>query len=397
MRILVLTPHLPSWPPCGGSGLRMRYMLKELSQRGHQIVLFSVSMDPSSHSLDSFKGLCEQVIVHPLPARSRAVSALSSLFSPLSYPGSKFTSSQAKERLNSLLRSEQYDLVWVTPLFMADYLNFSLLQSSVVLLDQHESEELLWQEYIRSGSFLQKVFARLNLRKVEQLQKKFLKNVDVALCVSEMEANFMKSRAPDRMEVWTVPNGVDTEFFHHTVSHKSEPIIMLFGAMGVIRNIDAAAWFAKHIFPKIKRTIPDAQFWIVGSNPDKEVQRLQMINGVVVTGTVEDVRPYYEKARVCIAPYRFGAGTRLKILEAMAMGVPIVATDAGCQGIDVVAGQHVLIANNEIDFASRVIELLRNPQRAQALATAGRALVEQKYDWKQIVGALEQKLQELVT
>jgi len=118
--------------------------------------------------------------------------------------------------------------------------------------------------------------------------------------------------------------------------------------------------------------------------------------GVHVTGTVEDVRPYYAKAKVVVAPYRFGAGTRLKILEAIAMGVPIVATDAGCQGIEVVDGQHILIANTEADFSDRVIELLRNPQRAQMLAEAAHALVEQKYDWKVIVGALEPKLQELV-
>ena len=134
----------------------------------------------------------------------------------------------------------------------------------------------------------------------------------------------------------------------------------------------------------------------MGSNPSKEVLKLQGVGGVVVTGTVEDVRPYFEKARVCVAPFRFGEGTKLKVLEAMAMGVPIVTTDIGCQGIEVVDGQHVLIANNETDFSSRVIELLHNPQRAQALAAAGWALVEQKYDWKKIIDVLEPKLQELV-
>lgn len=166
--------------------------------------------------------------------------------------------------------------------------------------------------------------------------------------------------------------------------------------MNIRRNIDAAVWFVQGIFPRIRRSIPEAKLWIVGTTPSRRVAELGCAAGVRVTGTVEDIRDYYTKARIFVAPYRFGAGTKLKVLEAMSTGTPIVSTGTGCQGIDVVDGEHVLIADSEADFSDRVTELLRNPERAEAMASAARRLVETKYGWDQIIGNLEPKLQELV-
>ena len=110
---------------------------------------------------------------------------------------------------------------------------------------------------------------------------------------------------------------------------------------------------------------------------------------------MEDVRPYYAKAKVAVAPYRYGEGTKIKVVEAMACGTPVVSTSIGCQGLDVVDGRHLLIADNETDFSRRVIELLRDPARAQALSDAARGLAAEKYSWERLVSALEPKLQEL--
>jgi glycosyltransferase involved in cell wall biosynthesis len=149
------------------------------------------------------------------------------------------------------------------------------------------------------------------------------------------------------------------------------------------------------MFPQVRREVPDAEFWIVGSNPNREIWRLAESPGIHVTGAVEDVRPYYAMAKVAVAPYRYGEGTKIKVVEAMACGTPMVSTSIGCQGLEVMDGRHLLIADNETDFSRRVIELLRDPEQGQAMATAARALAVEKYSWQGLISALEPKLQEL--
>jgi glycosyltransferase involved in cell wall biosynthesis len=150
------------------------------------------------------------------------------------------------------------------------------------------------------------------------------------------------------------------------------------------------------MFPTICYEVPDAEFWIVGSHPNREIWRLAESPGIHVTGTVQDVRPFYAMAKVAVAPYRYGEGTKIKVVEAMACGTPVVSTSIGCQGLDVIDGKHLLIADGEADFSRRVIELLRDPERGQALAAAARGLAVEKYAWKKLVSDLEPKLGELM-
>jgi glycosyltransferase involved in cell wall biosynthesis len=171
---------------------------------------------------------------------------------------------------------------------------------------------------------------------------------------------------------------------------------VLCGGYGVYRNSEAAIWFARTVFPLVKNAVPQAEFWIVGSNPNQEIRQLVEIPGIHVTGTVPDVRPYYARAAVTVAPYRYGEGTKLKVLEAMASGAPVVSTPIGCQGIDVRDGEHVLIVNSAEEFARKIVYLLGNEELRRALAARARAVIEQEYSWKKIVGDLDPEMCELV-
>ncbi len=392
MRILMLSPYLP-WPLYGGTSVRMFNIIKQLSQRGHQIVLVTgKGVDFTNNPLQQ---LCEKVYLYELPKMNRLSSAIRSLFSCKPYPGLQFQNKHLYEIVYGLLKNESFDLVWINFLFMAEILLKIHSGDIPVILDQYEADELVWKRYIQNGNFAQKIFSFLNLKKIQSLQKKVFKHLDAILCVSEIEGEFMKSRTPSNTKIWVVPNGVDTDFFQPKYFDKLESVILMTGSMCIERNISAAIWFAKKIFPKVKKAVPEAQFWIVGFNPDERIFSLKSIPGVKVKGTVEDIKPYYKKAKVYVAPFRFGEGTRLKILEAMAMGVPIVSTEAGCQGIDVVDGKHLLIAKNEDEFIKKVIEILLNPQKGQVLAEIARKLVEQEYNWKVIVDILELNLKKL--
>lgn len=207
----------------------------------------------------------------------------------------------------------------------------------------------------------------------------------------------MKPKVPSKTNILVVPNGVDIDFFTPELFlEKLEPIILVAGSMCVLRNINSAIWFAKSIFPKIKKDIHDAEFWIAGFNPDKKVLALGKIPGVRVIGTVDDMRLYYKKTKVYVAPFKFGEGTRLKILEAMASGIPIVSTKEGCQGIDIIDGKHVIIADNENDFANKVVELLNNNQLAKKLSKNAREFIEQKYSWSKIIDDLDKKILQII-
>jgi glycosyltransferase involved in cell wall biosynthesis len=295
------------------------------------------------------------------------------------------------------VEKREFDLIWAHFAFMAYAVPLELCRTTPLVLDEHESEGLLWRQYWRRGSLAKRAFAVVNLIKLPAFQKRLMSQVAAVLSNSEREADFTRRYAPPGVQVWAVPNGVDTEVFAPAQPDGNRRnAILLCSGLAVYRNRAAALWFARRMFPQIRREVPDAEFWIVGSNPNREIWRLAESPGIHVTGTVEDVRPYYAMAKVAVAPYRYGEGTKIKVVEAMSCGMPVVSTSIGCQGLEVIDGRHLLIADNEADFSRRVIELLRDPQRAQTLAAAARGLAAEKYSWERLICDLVPKLAGLV-
>jgi sugar transferase (PEP-CTERM/EpsH1 system associated) len=332
-----------------------------------------------------------------LAYKRREFAVIQALLSFQPYRVVKFWHRSFYQKVCQLLQSKAFDVIWIHCLNMAAYLNPALTHEAIVVLDQLDIDEFVWERYARNGNWAIRMFARWNLIKLRRFRERVLRYFDVILSVSEQEAEFTRKRAPKSCRIWTVPNGVDVEYFRPPSEEgKKGNIIMFSGSMDVTMNIDAVVRFVREIFPVIKKAIPDVEFWIVGRNPDLRVRKLVEISGVRVTGTVEDVRPYYERAKVFVAPLRYGAGTKLKILEAMAMGVPIVSTSVGCQGINVAWGKHLFVEDDNERMAERVIELLENESVREGLSAAGRALVEKKYSWQSVISETESKLQELV-
>jgi glycosyltransferase involved in cell wall biosynthesis len=161
------------------------------------------------------------------------------------------------------------------------------------------------------------------------------------------------------------------------------------GKMDFRPNVDAVLWFAQQVLPLIRREAPEVRFWVVGMSPHARLATLANDPAVEITGWVEHVRPYIAKAALYVVPLRIGGGTRLKILQAMAMGKAIVSTGLGCEGFDVVPGQQLVIADTPDQFASAVLQLLREPDQAKRLGQAARGFAGSKYDWQIIVPRLE--------
>jgi sugar transferase (PEP-CTERM/EpsH1 system associated) len=399
MRILVLSPYLP-WPLYGGNVVRIYGILRELATRGHEIVLLAGYDGPPLRDDHPVKVLCREVLFYRPPAsagRARPVlSALASLFSPLPYTAAKFRGRTVQGSIRKTLEADHFDLILANFAFMAQLIPADLARNTPVVLDEHESEGLLWRQYLREGGIAKRAFALLNLAKMGWFQKAVSSRLVAMLSASEREANFAQTFLPSRVKLWIVPNGVDTDFFTPSaLEGPPGPSLILCAGFSVYRNREAAIWFVRQVLPSIRDAIPDVQFWIVGSNPPPEVLQLGECPGVHVTGTVEDVRPYYARAAVSVAPYRYGEGTKLKVLEAMASGVPVVSTTIGCQGLEVRDGEHLLVADTPDAFTERVVALLRDPTHRREIGTHARALIEQKYAWTKIVDDLEPRLWQL--
>jgi glycosyltransferase involved in cell wall biosynthesis len=222
-----------------------------------------------------------------------------------------------------------------------------------------------------------------------------LNRFDLLIAVSESDASLISKRT--RVPVEVVPNGTDAGTTAFS-GWASEPTILFTGSMNHPPNRDGILWFHKEIWPKIVAMIPEARLLIVGRHPQQEIVQLANVDPqVAVTGEVPDMRPYYEQASVAIAPLRSGGGTRLKILDALAAVRPIVTTTVGCEGLDVIDGVHVLVADDTDNFAERTVQLLRDRDLNRRIATQGRAFVEQRYDWRTLGAKYAQLLTDVVS
>jgi len=396
MRILMVSPYLP-WPLRGGGAIRIYHLLKEMAGHGHEIVLLAGSPDPGASVDPAVSSLCEEVRLYLARQTGGPSAYIRSVFSLAPYPVAKFATPQYGEVWSGLVHSQNFDLIWVNFTIMGGVLATDPVKDTVVVLEEHESQELVWRDFTQHGSAGKRVFAYLNWLKLRRFENRVLKHVQAVVSVSDMEADLMRRRVPPGVTVWTAPNGADTEYYHPIpMAQRQANTILLSGNMGVKRNIDAVLWFVNGVLPKVRESLPGVRLLIVGASPTPEILALKRRPGIQVTGTVADMRDYHAEVRVAAAPYRFGAGTKLKVLEAMACGTPVVSTSVGCRGLDVVDSRHLLIADTEVEFADQVVRLLRNPGLSQLFAAAARQLVEEKYSWRSIVGKLEGKLEGLV-
>ena len=197
------------------------------------------------------------------------------------------------------------------------------------------------------------------------------------------------------LEPVVVPNGVDIDFYAADVPAMEDgagpgPLDLVFTAKMDFRpNVDAVLWFAQAVLPLIRRRSPRTRFWVVGKDPHPRLAPLAADPGIVVTGWVEDVRPYIAGAALYVIPLRIGGGTRLKVLEAMAMGRAIVSTALGCEGFELEPGQELAIADTPDEFATTVLALLQDPDRRERMGRDAHQYARSRYDWRMIVPLLE--------
>jgi sugar transferase (PEP-CTERM/EpsH1 system associated) len=384
MKLLILMPSFPS--PTWGAGTRNYHILKALAAH-HTVSLLCLTdwldaefIDAELYDLSLLNDCMHTVkfVVRQTTSKKR-LQQLWYIARLRSYSIAINDSKQMQEALDTLLQEEHYDAVLFESVLVAGY---RLPEGTRYIIDQHNIEyELLWRTFQSESSWLRKWYNWQESHLLRRAEIEICKKASLVLTTSERDCRSLKSMLPDNI-IEVVPNGVDVELFQNSLSDEIPYQIIFTGVMNYYPNIDAVLSFARDCWPLIKAEIPQATWKIVGGVPVREVRKLAELPDVTVTGTVPDVRPYLAASAVAIAPVQVGSGTRLKILEAFAMRKAVVSTSIGCEGLSVVPGKHLLIADRPVEFAQAVVKLLTNPEMRTTLGNAGRALVEEKYSWE---------------
>ena len=326
-------------------------------------------------------------------ASSKSRAVFKTMISGYPYQIARFWSPEAYSFIRDTLKKERFDLVWCHVISTSVYCG---QDSDVpVLLDTQNDDVLQWLRLARtSRSPLKRAMGYVEARKMAKFRRERASLFDIILTVSEKEAQLAQQWAHKGTQIWLAPNGVDVRHYRFVMQDKDEDIVVFCGAMDVNRNVEAVLFFMAEVFPMLANEVPDIEFRVVGRNPARSILRFQDVANVTITGTVDDVRPHYTQAKVAVAPSKLGGGTKLKVLEAMAMGVPVVATSTGAQGLDVEDGIHLFIEDEPRSFAERVLMLLRNEPERERIAQNARALVERKYSWESLFKDLDSRLAE---
>ena len=254
-----------------------------------------------------------------------------------------------------------------------------------VLLFQHNVESLIWQRTFENAKGISRPYFRSQWRRMVRFEKDACAKADQVCAVSEEDAKLLRDELKLTNICGAVPTGVDLEFFKPADVERRPLNLVFLGSMDWMPNIDGIGWFAEEVWQMVKSKHPDAKLTIVGRRPAPAVRALgEKDKAITVTGTVDDVRPYLHDASAMIVPLRVGGGTRIKIFEGMATGIPCLSTRIGAEGLPVTHGKDHLLADKPDDFAKEIAFLFDNPEKAKAIGDAGRKLVVDSYGWSKV-------------
>ncbi|MFP5391740.1 MAG: TIGR03087 family PEP-CTERM/XrtA system glycosyltransferase [Gammaproteobacteria bacterium] len=399
MRNLLLLVHRIPYPPNKGDKIRSYHLLRHVA-RDYRVHLGTFVDDPDDwQHVPHVQSLCASSHfgkLNPLGARVRSLKALLANRSlSLDY----YHDRQMAAWVERTVREHAIDRILVFSSAMAQYAEPYPNARRVVDFVDVDSDK--WRQYAENKSWPMSWLYGHEAKQLLAYERKVARECDASLFVSEPEAALFRQLAPESdARIGFVNNGVDTDYFSPERDYPSpyaagERALVFTGAMDYWPNVDAVQWFAAEVFPQLLAANPALRFYIVGARPAPAVQALAQQPGVVVTGTVPDVRPYIAHADVAVAPLRVARGIQNKVLEAMAMGRPVVVSPQALEGIEAEPGRELLVADDAAAFAATVSNLLAAPNSATsaAIGAAARANVQKHYSWPSKLARIGEQLE----
>jgi polysaccharide biosynthesis protein PslH len=392
MNVLWLS-HLLPFPPKGGVAQRSYHLIKQTAQYNrvdliafNQKAILSKSTDIEIAKKEFLK-YCNNVTVLEIPSELSPIGnyllALKSLFTIDPYNLNWLKSKKMHEIVNRFMDQNQYDLVWFDTISLVPYLQYA--KKSKVILNHHniESSMMIRRAFKEGNPFLKAYFFQEGF-KLRLAEHKYCSRFHLNVTCSELDSQRLIKKYRG-LKTKVVPNGVDIEYFKCTGIPRENKTLVFAGDLAWYPNREAMLHFVKDIWPLLIAKEPDVRMTVIGKNPPNILKLLAANdNRFVVTGFVDDVRPFIEKAAVYVCPIMNGGGTKLKILDALAMEKAIVAHPIACEGIDVVDGRDVLYAMNPEMYVSKIKYLFENKTECDKLGKHGRLLIENLYSFDKI-------------
>ncbi|HTO17227.1 MAG TPA: glycosyltransferase [Edaphocola sp.] len=377
MKILFAANRFP-YPPYRGDKLKIYNLAKRLC-KDHELHLLTFLEEESDlQYLENLDGIFKHIHLVRLGKITSYINVLKGFVGSEPLQSAYFRSSKMFRKVNTLLKEENYDAVHIQHLRMAQY--FIEHKEIPRILDLPDAFSLYWMRRTDASSGLRKWFNYKEYKRIKAYEPK-LKAFDKVLVCSREDLAWLETQS-NLNNVSLLPNGVDAEFFENPTPdyYTNRNKILFTGNMDYAPNIDGVLYFCKEIFPLILEKHPKAQFIIAGQRPVKEILALQS-EKVIVTGFVPSLKDWYKEASIVVSPLRFGAGTQNKVLEAMAMGVPIISTNIGFEGLNIFSGEGVIVAMDTVPFAQACIRLLSDAKMRKEVGQVGVGVIRSQFDW----------------
>ncbi|EXI68191.1 MAG: sugar transferase, PEP-CTERM/EpsH1 system associated [Candidatus Accumulibacter adjunctus] len=386
MNILYLCHRFP-FPPKRGGKIRPFNMIRHLSASGHRVTVCSLAR--SAAEAEEGRGIAahcarfEMALVSEPTQTLRMVARL-----PLTTPSSMgyFHSPALQRHVDRLLQTEKWDLIFVHCSSVAQYVE--RVRTVPKILDFGDMDSQKWLEYANYKPFPLSLGYRLEGNKMLAAEKRLAASFDLCTATTRAEWQTLEDYRTGVATDW-FPNGVDAAFFSPAAEAHDPDTLSFIGRMDYYPNQECMARFCAQIWPLLRQRRPQLKLLIIGADPSPEMRRLGELPGVTVTGSVPDVRPFVRQSALMVAPLNIARGTQNKILEAMAMGVPVVTSRVAAGGVDAEPVTHFLVADTPEEYSGAILGVLQNPAERQRLAVAGRQRMLSNHAWSHSMARLD--------
>ncbi len=392
MHILFIAPTLPI--PSSGGRTRLFNLVKQLAER-HEVSVLSFIRSREYGQLPSIEPYCDQLELVPIEDfqvaggwRNRLVGWGQIFLSKRPRYVRTFPITDLIRPLSDLVAGGDIDVVVLHHLFVVE-LRDILGEIPSILAEDNIESGIARKAYERPSHLVHRLRNWLMWRKLLLFESRWIRRFKVCIAVSNQDADVIRRMSPNT-EVHVVPNGVNIRQFASPRSERSQRNLLFFGTLSYGPNADGITWFCREVLPRVRNRIPEIELDITGIDSTPRIMQLASQTGVNVLGFVPDIRERLWSATATVVPLHVAGGTRLKILEAMAAECPVVSTTIGAEGLGVIDGKHLLIADEAEAFATAIVNLVASPKMRREMAILGRKFVSEHYDWRTITPKLEE-------
>ena len=378
MNVLFVCHRVP-FPPKRGGKIRPFNIIRHLTAQGHRVTVASLARSVAER--DEARDLaqhCKEVLVEVIPVRVALPQMVARLPTPAPSSFGYFWSRRLAQRISTAAAATPFDLVFVHCSSVAPYVE--RLPAPLKIIDYGDMDSQKWREYAQHRAFPLSAGYWLEAVKLERRERLIAGHFDLCTCTTRAELESLRALGVTKPSDW-FPNGVDAQFFAPDGAPYEPDLVAFVGRMDYYPNQQGVIGFCRDVLPQLRAKRPGVRFAIVGADPPAHIRALGELPGVTVTGSVPDVRPHVRRAALTVAPLAIARGTQNKILESMAMGVPVVCSPEASGGVDAVAGEHLRVASKPAEWVAAIEEILGSAALRQKLAIAGRERVLSHHSW----------------